>query len=318
MSPCFFDLSARTNLRVTGADRGRFMNGQTTNDVRKSSDSATQESCVLNTKGHLEAHLFLFTTPEAIWIDAAAELRESLKARLERYVIADDVAIEDVTDDFALFHVITEKRPQIPEIKFCLSSRRLFQSGWDVWDERSKNEKIRQALAGESEFISPDAVEILRIENGIPRWGRELTPEILPPEAGLETRAIDYEKGCYVGQEVISRMKMSGQIRQRLCGVTATEQLAGGVELRAERKSAGKITSALYSPRMRAHIGLAMIKRGLTEAGTELTASSAGHDVTVRVVDLPFQDAPSAAGHSGSCNVGTAGSYNRVRTATTS
>jgi folate-binding protein YgfZ len=289
MSPRFFHLSARTKLRVTGADRVRFLNGQTTNDVRRSTESATQESCVLNAKGHLEAHLFLFSTSDAIWIDADEELRESLPARLERYVIADNVVIEEVTDEFALFHVVAEKSPQIPEAKFCLRSRRLLEEGWDVWGERSESEKIRQALSAQNDFISPDAVEILRIENGIPRWGRELTPEIIPPEARLEKRAIDYDKGCYVGQEVISRMKMSGQMRQRLCGVLGAEELAAGSELRAQEKSAGKITSAVYSPRMRAHIALAMIKRGLTGPGIELNAPVNGRNLTVLVTSLPFQ-----------------------------
>jgi folate-binding protein YgfZ len=290
MASRFFDLSPRTKLRVTGADRVRFLNGQTTNDVRKSNESTTQESCVLNAKGHLEAHLFLFTTSEAIWIDADVELREPLPARLERYVIADDVVIEDMTDKFALFHVVAEKPPQIFEAKFCLRSRRLFEEGWDVWGERGESEKLKRALSTQSEFISPDAVEILRIENGIPRWGRELTTEIIPPEARLEKRAVDYEKGCYVGQEVISRMKMSGQTRQQLCGVSGAEELAAGVELRAEEKNAGKITSAVYSPRMRAHIALAMIKRGLTESGTELNAPINGRNLNVRVTSLPFQN----------------------------
>jgi folate-binding protein YgfZ len=289
MSPCFFDLTMRTKLRVAGADRVRFTNGQTTNDVRKSSESATQESCVLNAKGHLEAHLFLFSTSEAIWIDADEELRESLKARLERYVIADDVVVEDVTDQFALFHVVAEKRPQISGVRFCVGSRRLAQNGWDVWGERSERERIARALATENEFISPERVEILRIENGVPRWGRELTPQIIPPEARLETRAIDYEKGCYIGQEVISRMKMSGQSRQRLCGVSGDEELSAGAELRAQEKNAGKITSAAYSPRMRAHIGLAMIKRGFTDPGTQLSAPINGRDLSVRVASLPFQ-----------------------------
>ncbi len=244
---------------------------------------------MLNAKGHLEAHLFLFSMSEAVWIDADEELRESLAARLERYVIADDVVIEDVTDEFVLFHVVTERPPQIPEAKFYLRSRRLLDDGWDVWGEKSERERIKQALFTQSEFISPDAFEILRIESGIPRWGRELTPEIIPPEARLEKRAIDYEKGCYIGQEVISRMKMSGQTRQQLCGVSGAEELAAGVELRAEEKSAGKITSAVYSPRMRAHIALAMIKRGLTEPGTELNAPINGRNLNVRVASLPFQ-----------------------------
>lgn len=302
MSPCFFDLSAHTKLRVTGADRVRFLNGQTTNDVRKSDGSATQESCVLNARGHLEAHLFLFNASDAIWIDSDDELRDSLPARLEKYVIADDVRIEDVTDEFALFHVVADKQPEMPEGKICLSSRRLFENGWDVWGAKSDHQSMKEELTGQNEFLSADALEVLRIENGIPRWGRELTPEIIPPEARLETRAIDYEKGCYIGQEVISRMKMSGQARQRLCGVSSMEELAAGVELRAQSVAGvggpgsssgdrliGRITSATYSLRMRAHIALAMIKRGFTEPGTELNASVNGRDASVGVASLPFQ-----------------------------
>ena len=93
----FFDLSAPDKkLRVTGADQSFIhLNGQTTNDVRKASPNATQESCVLNSKGHLDAHIFLFAVPNEIWIDTEAELREQLQGRIERYIIADDVLVED-------------------------------------------------------------------------------------------------------------------------------------------------------------------------------------------------------------------------------
>src|SRR5438105_10709420 len=102
MASPFFDHSARTKLRVTGADRVRFLNGQTTNDVRKAGAEGTQESCVLNAKGHLEGHIFLFATPNEIWIDADETLREQLPGRLERYIIADDVVVEDVSSSLAL------------------------------------------------------------------------------------------------------------------------------------------------------------------------------------------------------------------------
>src|SRR2546423_10354860 len=125
MVTAFFDLSARAKLRVTGSDRVRFLNGQTTNDVRKAGAAATQESCVLNAKGHLDAHLFLFATPNDIWIDVDQELREQLRLRLERYVIADDVVVEDVTDQFALFHVLGDSEPKTAGAKFCPQSRRL-------------------------------------------------------------------------------------------------------------------------------------------------------------------------------------------------
>jgi len=259
MAPAFFDLSARTKLRVTGADRIRFLNGQTTNDVRKAGAEATQESCVLNAKGHFDAHVFLSATPNDIWIDADQELRELLQTRLERYVIADDVKIEDVTDQSALFHVLAGSEPKISDAKFDFRSRRLGIDGWDLWVEAARAEAMKRALAADYRAMDESEWEVLRIESGIPRWGCELTREIIPPEANLAARAIDYEKGCYIGQEVISRMKMSGQTRQRLCGVTSEKALAPGKELHAETKMVGHVTSAVFSERLNAHIALAII-----------------------------------------------------------
>src|SRR5438067_11845548 len=97
MAPAFFYLSARAKLRLTGADRARVLNGQTTNDVRRARAEATQESCVLNAKGHLDAHLFSFATPNDSWIDADEQLRRQLRFGLERCTIAADVVTEDVT-----------------------------------------------------------------------------------------------------------------------------------------------------------------------------------------------------------------------------
>jgi folate-binding protein YgfZ len=288
MAPAFFDLSARAKLRVTGADRIRFLNGQTTNDVRKAGPEATQESCVLNAKGHLDAHIFLSATPNDIWIDADQELREPLQTRLERYVIADDVMIEDVTDQFALFHVLADSEPKISGAKFCFRSWRLGIDGWDLWVEVARAEAVKSTFAADDRAMDESEWEVLRIENGIPRWGRELTPEIIPPEANLQMRAIDYEKGCYIGQEVISRMKMSGQTRQRLSGLTSEIALVPGMEVRAGTKVVGRVTSAVFSQRMNSHIALAMIKRGYTEPGTSLVTLADGAETTVEVVALPF------------------------------
>ena len=302
MAPAFFDLSARTKLRVTGADRIRFLNGQTTNDVRKAGAEATQESCVLNAKGHFDAHVFLSATPNDIWIDADQELRELLQTRLERYVIADDVKIEDVTDQSALFHVLAGSEPKISDAKFDFRSLRLGIDGWDLWVEAARAEAMKRALAADYRAMDESEWGVLRIENGIPRWGCELTREIIPPEANLAARAIDYEKGCYIGQEVISRMKMSGQTRQRLCGVTSEKALAPGKELHAETKMVGHVTSAVFSERLNAHIALAIIKRGYTETGTSLITLVDDRPINVKVVALPFSE-PSSHWHgpSGGC-----------------
>src|SRR2546430_17498003 len=91
-----FDLSARVKLRISGADRLRFLNGQLTNDVRKATETNAIEACVLNAKGKMEVHLFLHAQAESFVLDADPALQPSLQSRLERYIIADDVQIEDV------------------------------------------------------------------------------------------------------------------------------------------------------------------------------------------------------------------------------
>src|SRR5438270_2786715 len=96
----FLELSERANFRITGTARLRFLNRQITNDLRKASETSAIEACILNAKGKTDAHIFVCTSEESFWVDAAADLRETLKVRLERYVIADDVQIEDVTDQF--------------------------------------------------------------------------------------------------------------------------------------------------------------------------------------------------------------------------
>ncbi|MEO5717955.1 MAG: folate-binding protein, partial [Chthoniobacterales bacterium] len=97
-----FDLSGRAKLRLTGADRVRFLNGQVTNDVRKANPNLSMPACVLTAKGKIDALIFVSAGAEELFLDADAEQRETLAQRLDRYVIADDVVIEDVTGEFSL------------------------------------------------------------------------------------------------------------------------------------------------------------------------------------------------------------------------
>ena len=126
-----FDLSGRTKLRIAGSDRLRFLNGQVTNDVRKATESAAIEACVLSAKGRMNGHAFISVGPDCFLADAAPELRQALLARLGRYVIADDVEIEDVTDQWSLFHVLATAAPEAENGERILSTRRFVQPGWD-------------------------------------------------------------------------------------------------------------------------------------------------------------------------------------------
>jgi tRNA-modifying protein YgfZ len=290
----FLDLSARTKLRVTGADTFRFLNGQITSDLRKASETVAMEACVLNAKGKLNAHIFIVALGESVLIDAELELRETLRARLERYVIADDVQIDDVTDEFSLFHVLTEE-PPAPDSGRIVSARRFTATGWDIWNDPARHDAVRNELASAYLFIDCAAADMMRIEQGLPRWGSELTDEIIPIEANLEQRTIDYQKGCYIGQEVISRIKMSGQTNKRLCGLISLNntRLQPGMKLvapSAAGKEAGWITSATRNERLDKEIALGYVKRGFNNPATKLDALSpdAAEAIPVEVVSLPF------------------------------
>jgi len=184
----FFDLSTRVKLRVTGADRIRFLNGQITNDIRKASETSAVEACVLNPKGKMEAHIFVHADGDTFLVDADSALAPSLQARLERYIIADDVQIEDVTGRIAIFHTISPEAPNLPVSNRSVSVDRFGIAGIDIWTDVSQSDQVVAALAKQFRACDPQCAERLRIERGIPRWGRELTPEIIPVEANLEHR----------------------------------------------------------------------------------------------------------------------------------
>ena len=288
----FLDLSARAKLRVTGADRFRFLNGQITNDLRKANETVAIEACVLNAKGKLNAHVFVTALGEGFVIDAEPELRETLRTRLERYVIADDVQIEDVTEEFSLFHVLTGE-PPAPGSGRIVSARRFSSTGWDVWSDSARHDPVQHELALACRFIDSAAADVMRIEQGLPRWGAELTDEIIPIEANLEERTIDYQKGCYLGQEVISRIKMSGQTNKRLCGLISLNNapLQPAMKLvapSASGKEAGWITSATRSRQLGKEIALGYVKRGFNSPGTNLNAFSSDAAIPVEVVSLPL------------------------------
>jgi len=169
----FLDLSRRAKFRVTGADRFRFLNGQITNDLRKASETTAIEACLLNAKGKLNAHIFIAALAESFVIDAKPELRETLLVRLERYVIADDVQIEEVTGEFSLFHVLAEES-LVPEHGRIVSARRFAMPGWDVWSDPAVHDALRDELSSALEFLDSAGAEVMRIEQGLPGWAANL------------------------------------------------------------------------------------------------------------------------------------------------
>ncbi len=303
----YVDLTDRAKLRLTGADRVRFLNGQVSNDVRDASPERSVYTGVMTIKGKLCADAFVHAGNDFLLLDAEPELREPLVTRLERYVIADDVTIEDITDSLALLHLIDfaadAGSPHLPELRTALAtlgpgvwtvaSERYGREGLDIFHEPALDGAIRQRLHAGFTELNADAVEAWRIVAGVPRWGAELDENTMPAEAGVETRAVSFTKGCYIGQEIVSRVKSVGHVNRQLRGLRALDSspLYEGMALFAApgdnapdspAKEVGKITSAAPSAgHGGAHfIALGYVRRGWETPGTVL-------DAIMRPADAP-------------------------------
>ena len=260
MSTQAIDLSGRTLLRLAGGDRQRYLNGQVSNDVRKLTAENSLAACVTTIKGKLDALVHLTETDDAYLIDTEAALRESIHARLDKYIIADDCELSDVSDDWHLIHVLGGIDSPHP----TRASERFGQPGTDLWLPTT------EPAPAELEFLTAAATESLRIRNGVPQWGAELTPATLPAEARLDETAVDFHKGCYIGQEVISRIKSVGRVNRKLVRLRATAEpppaeLEPGQRLFDGEIEVGTLTSASGSD------ALAFVKRDHQVPGTPLS-----------------------------------------------
>ncbi len=250
------DLGTPTLLEFHGPDAVRFLNGQITQDVRRvAGGEISLPSCVTDAKGKLQFRVTVTQAANgALWVAGPAGLAEELEARLTRYLIADDVEVVGLTNKFALCHFMV-RMPELPPGVAARESNRYGVAGTDWW--------IPAGQPIDYPLLGGDELEALRIANGIPAWGRELVQGMLPPEALLEETDISYHKGCYVGQEVISRIKSAGKVNKRLTRFIIDAQapvIPGPLE-----NSAGEVTSVspLASGGIRHALGY--VKRGATE-----------------------------------------------------
>ncbi len=251
-------------LEFKGPDAIRFLNGQLTQDVRRVADgTAALPSCVTDAKGKLQFHITITAnTDGALWVVGPPGTASDLEARLTRYLIADDVEVTDLTGQFSLIHLIGTP-PSTPAGVMARTCNRFGMPGTDWWIQ--KDTEIE--LPGDSSLLEGDELETLRIAQGIPAWGKELKEGILPPEAGLDATDISYQKGCYIGQEVISRIKSAGKVNKRLMRMEFDASLpVDALELvDSEGATAGEITSIspLADPDRR--LALGYVKRGISE-----------------------------------------------------
>jgi len=315
------DLSFRSRVCVVGADRARFLNGQVTNNLKELRPGHGCYAALTTNKGKIQSDLNIHCLADELLLDFEPGLTQRVTERLEKFIVADDVQIVEVAPHYGLLSV------QGPQAAALLASNGLFTScpekpfqsvkaadptlgelylvnlprtgstGFDVFVPTASLETVAARLIDSAAKFGGRAVgwaalELARLEAGIPRFGADLDETNLPHEAGIETRAVSYTKGCYIGQEVINRIRTFGQVSRALRGLQLpaglTELPLKGDHLLHDGKEVGHITSAAHSPTLRVGIALGYVRKECNAAGTKLTLRTAQGEWPATIVPVPF------------------------------
>lgn len=324
-SAALFDRSSRGKIAVAGGDRRAYLHAMLTNDVLALEAGGGCYAAYLTPQGRMIADMVLLELGDMILLDLDRSVTPDVLAKLDQFVFTEDVKLGDLSDAFGKLVVAGPAAPTVVAAAVAAADGRALSvddlSGWstfrnmraafggqvvvlaasdepgvksfDLYVERPYVDQLAAALttAGATAAL-PEDWEVLRVEAGRPAFGADMDGGTIPLEAGIESRAISSTKGCYPGQEVVIRVlhRGHGRIARRIVGLVmgTPEVPAAGDPLRSGEREAGKITSAVWSPRAGAPIALAMVQRDFFEPGTELTVVREDRKLPARVVELPF------------------------------
>jgi folate-binding protein YgfZ len=202
----FFEVHGRARFQLSGPDATRYLNGQVSIDIARLKPLIARPACLLTAKGKLCALVQIWRDGDHFLIECDESLAEAVHARLERYLIADDAVIEPASAPSPLHHIFGIEPPA--------GALRINRAGLPGFDAAEKPSDLVAA--------TPAQLALLRIVHSQPAWGLEITEDTLPQEARLEDTAVDFDKGCYVGQETVSRLKSVGRVNKRLHGFLGT------------------------------------------------------------------------------------------------
>ncbi len=312
------DLSSRGKLRLSGKDHIKFLQGMLSNDVVKLEEKKGMYATILNVKGRLISDMRVYRESESVLIDLEPVLNQKVLELLTKFRLSYKANIDDISQNTGLISIqgpqaikllellIEEKPPQMEQYEFIqkealghlltiVSVNRTGEEGFDLYVSNDGLKDLWDALLMEREGlnVSPigyNALNMLRIEAGIPIYGVDMDESNIPIEAGLWD-ALDFEKGCYVGQEVVARIKWRGHVNWHLVGFESEGEVAPkvGDEIFLDERKIGRITSSTLSPTFNKPLSLGYIRREHKDPGTKvLLNTDAGSGIRTEVKELPF------------------------------
>jgi len=295
----WLDVSARGRIVARGRDRARLLHNLTSNEVKKMRPGDGCYAFLLNPQGRIQADLGLFCFEDHFLIDTEPELREKVQQHIRRYIIADQVELEDVTASTGAVAlegpgaaaVLATLGAPVPVLGYAhmvwadctvAAVSLTGQPGFRLYGPAGQIQEIACRLSGAGiPAATPEDARRLRIENGRPRYGEDIRETSLPQET-RQMHAVSFTKGCYLGQEIVERIRAQGHVNKQLVRVriAASEPPAAGSKLAANGDEVGEITSSVYSPEMRTVIALAYVRSNFAEPGTPLDAGGAAARVS--------------------------------------
>jgi tRNA-modifying protein YgfZ len=293
---------ARAALLIKGPDAVEYLQGQLTNDIEALERERGCYAALLDRKGHLQSDMrvLLLETGE-IWLDLEPGPAPAVLGHLHTYSIGREVEVEDVSERWAITSLIGPRAGELGGFESLgpeHAQRFRQRDGTDVLavatdvgldlitsSERATN--LADLLGSQGAVpVGEPAAEIIRVESGRPRFGLDMGPESMPAEAGITERAVDFEKGCYIGQEPVARLHYRGKPNRTLRGLRLSEPAEHGAPLLLGEREVGRIGTASLSPAL-GPIALAVVRREAAEGDRLAVADGA---VTAEVVGLPFTD----------------------------
>jgi folate-binding protein YgfZ len=300
----WLDLSPRGKIIATGEDRARLLHAMTTNQVQELKPGEGCYAFFLNPQGRILADVNLFCRADDFLLDVEPETRERLYQHLDKFIIADDVTLEDATDPIATLALegpeamavavrLGAPAPEKPWTHMLWNdvavARASFTGapGLRFFTPASEKTHLVELFqnAGAME-ASPEAARVVRLEHFQPRYGEDIFDTTLSQET-QQAHALSFTKGCYIGQEIVERVRSRGLVHRLLGGVEidSSEVPELDTHLVHGDENVGKMTSAALSPALRKVVGMAYIRRELAEPGATLTVN--GYTATVRALHRP-------------------------------
>jgi folate-binding protein YgfZ len=300
----WLDLAGRGEIVASGEDRARLLHAMTTNQVQGLQPGEGCYAFFLNPQGRILGDVNLFFRADDILLDVEPETREPLYQHLDKYIIADDVTLEDATDRLA---VVALEGPEAIEIAAGLGAP-IPEKPWAhcVWNgvmlakvsytgapglrffvpTSEKARMIEMLEKAGASAASAEAARIVRLEHFQPRYGDDIFAATLSQET-QQTHAVSFTKGCYIGQEIVERVRSRGLVHRLLAGVEidSAEVPAPDTRLFHGEENVGKMASAAFSPALGKVVGLACLRRELAEPGTALSVD--GYAAVVRALHRP-------------------------------